>query len=257
MRNTLLLDSYPLIVIPELAQAIGLNEAIVLQQVHYWCLHNKNTGNNFRDGYYWVYNSYREWQKQFPWWSERTIKSIISRLETKGLLVSSNYNKLRMDRTKWYRIDHDTLNAIISNIPLGNSCTMDSANLAQAIPDDTQMFYNGKKEEWNSPPPVDENSAHPSVPILDSCNMEISAFVDWYFDYYMARFGYNHPNIKAAQKRRIVKTLDEFATQNDLDTDALREMAVAFFDNVEDSDYNINHFATSGILENRYYEAIY
>lgn len=257
MRNTLLLDSYPLLVIPELAQAIGLNEAIVLQQVHYWCLHNKNAGNNFRDGYYWVYNSYREWQKQFPWWSERTIKSIISRLETKGLLVSGNYNKLRMDRTKWYRIDYEALNAIISNISLGNSCTMDSARITQAIPETNQMQNNGRKEKGNSPPSVDENSAHSSVPIVDSCNMEISAFVDWYFDCFMYTFGYNHPNIKAAQKRRIVQTLDEFATQNDLDIDALKEMATAFFDNVENSDHNINHFATHGILENRYYEAIY
>ncbi len=264
MRNTLLLDSYPLIVIPELAQAIGLNEAIVLQQVHYWCLHNKNAGNNYRDGYYWVYNSYREWQKQFPWWSERTIKSIISRLETKGLLVSGNYNKLRMDRTKWYRLDYEALTATISNTSLGNSCTMDSATLTQAIPETNRRTNNGIKEEWNSSSAkckqklsAGEDSAQSSAPLVDSCNTEMSAFVDWYFDCFVTIFGYNHPNIKADQKRRIIKTLDEFAAQNDLDIDALKEMAIAFFDNVEDSDHNINHFATYGILENRYYEAIY
>lgn len=33
-------------------------------------------------------------------------------------------------------------------------------------------------------------------------------------------------------------------------------MAEAFFD-VESSDHNINHFATAGILENRFYEELY
>lgn len=257
MRNSLLLDSYPLLVIPELAQAIGLNEAIVLQQVHYWCLHSEKTGNNFRDGYYWVYNSYREWQQQFPWWSERTIKSIFSRLEHNGLLISGNYNKLRMDRTKWYRIDHDILSTIVSNMPLGKNCPMDNADIAQAIPKNTHRKQNGRKVKWNAPPIMDEHSAHTSVPILDSCNAEISSFIDWYFDYFWDMNGYEHPNIKADQKRKVVKTLDDFTTQNGLDIDDLEEMAVAFFNNVENSDHNINHFATPGILENRYYEAVY
>ncbi len=36
--NNLLLDEHPLLVMPKLATLIGLNEAIVLQQVHYWLI---------------------------------------------------------------------------------------------------------------------------------------------------------------------------------------------------------------------------
>lgn len=34
--SKLLLDSNPLVIIPELAVAVGLNESIILQQLHYW-----------------------------------------------------------------------------------------------------------------------------------------------------------------------------------------------------------------------------
>lgn len=111
--NNLLLDSQPLVIIPELAEIIGLNEAIILQQIHYWLNINKKTNKNFRDGFYWTYNSYEEWQKQFPFWSIRTITRIFSSLEKDGLLISSNYNKLKIDRTKWYRIDYERLQTLI------------------------------------------------------------------------------------------------------------------------------------------------
>lgn len=34
--SKLLLDDEPLVILPKLAAAIGLNEAIILQQLHYW-----------------------------------------------------------------------------------------------------------------------------------------------------------------------------------------------------------------------------
>ena len=57
----LLLNEQPLVVLPELACKIGLNEAIILQQLNYWI--NKSTKTY--DGKQWVYNTYNDWQKQF------------------------------------------------------------------------------------------------------------------------------------------------------------------------------------------------
>lgn len=101
----LLLSARPLVVRPELAVVIGLNEAIVLQQMQYWLLENEREGRSYHDGYYWTYNSYRAWQDQFPFWSQKTIKRTIATLEKRGLLISGVFNKSRVDRTKWYRID--------------------------------------------------------------------------------------------------------------------------------------------------------
>lgn len=112
--NKLLFDKPPLVIFPELAEAIGLNEAIILQQVNYWVFENSEKKKNFRDGYYWSYNTFGKWQEQFPFWSVSTIKRAIKSLEKSGLLISSNFNKIKQDRTKWYRVnlDHDTMQSV-------------------------------------------------------------------------------------------------------------------------------------------------
>lgn len=115
--SKLLLDEQPLLVMPKLASKIGLNESIVLQQIHYWNTINEEAGNNFKDGHHWTYNSYANWRKQFPFWHKNTIARTIQNLESLKLVVAGNYNKLKIDRTKWYRIDCEALK-ILENSPL-------------------------------------------------------------------------------------------------------------------------------------------
>src|SRR5690242_20371763 len=112
-RNTskLLINEYPLQVLPSLACAIGLNEALILQQVHYWL---QLPSAHEHDGRRWIYNSYPSWQKQFPFWSVNTVRRALEGLEDKGYLISGNYNKRAMDKTKWYTIDY----AALDNLPL-------------------------------------------------------------------------------------------------------------------------------------------
>jgi len=83
-----LFNESPLTVNVELAKLIGLNESIVLQQIQYWLKINEKAGRNFRDGYYWTYNTFEEWQEQFPFWSLSTIKRIFAKLEKKNISSS-------------------------------------------------------------------------------------------------------------------------------------------------------------------------
>lgn len=107
--------SKTLIVNTDLALVLGdLNEAIVLNQLNYWLGINKKAGKNFIDDRYWVYNSYSDWKaKDFPYWSEKTIQRTFTRLENKGVVVSANYNKLGIDKTKWYTIDTEKLQELV------------------------------------------------------------------------------------------------------------------------------------------------
>lgn len=109
--NKLLISEPPLLVLPSLAKLIGLNEAIFIQQIHYWSLYSKH----IVDGDRWLYNSHQEWQEQFPFWSIRTIRRIIENLERQNLLISGNFNKLKIDRTKWYKINYEKLNQLSIN----------------------------------------------------------------------------------------------------------------------------------------------
>lgn len=111
--SKLLLNEEPLLIMPGLAVKIGLNESIILQQFHYWLKINKRTNKNFKDNYHWTYNTYKEWQDQFPFWSISTIKRTVYKLEKLGLVISTDkFNKLQIDKTKWYRIDYEVLEAI-------------------------------------------------------------------------------------------------------------------------------------------------
>ncbi|MFE1626986.1 DnaD domain-containing protein [Brevibacillus reuszeri] len=110
MGNNFLLDEAPLVILPSLAEKIGLNEAIVTQQLHYWL--QKSTNN--RDGRKWVYNTYKSWQEQFPFWSEVTVRRTLTGLENKGIIVTGNYNEMKADKTKWYTIDYEKLVGVIS-----------------------------------------------------------------------------------------------------------------------------------------------
>jgi hypothetical protein len=107
--------SKTLIINTDLALVLGdLNEAIVLNQLNYWLGINKKAGKNFIDDRYWVYNSYSDWKaKDFPYWSEKTIQRTFTRLENKGVVVSANYNKLGIDKTKWYTIETENLQELV------------------------------------------------------------------------------------------------------------------------------------------------
>lgn len=89
-----------------LARQIGLEEAIVCQQIWYWCQKNRERNRNFRDGHYWVYYSVQKWQQEeFEFWSYDTVRNILERLIKQGYVIAGNFNKRRADRTKWYRLN--------------------------------------------------------------------------------------------------------------------------------------------------------
>ena len=89
----------------ELAVQLGLYEAFVLQQVHYWLTKSKHEIKGRR----WVYNSYADWNEQLPFMSVTTVRRTILKLEKQGILISGCFNKHRMDKTKWYTINYETL----------------------------------------------------------------------------------------------------------------------------------------------------
>lgn len=110
--SNLLIDDYPILVLPKLATEIGLNEAIILQQMHYWI----NKSNHIHDNKRWIYNSYKEWEQHFPFWSNATIRRTISSLEKQELVLVGNYNKAGFDKTKWYSINYSTLEGVSKRV---------------------------------------------------------------------------------------------------------------------------------------------
>ena len=90
---------------PKLAKFLGLNEAIILNQIHYWLEKKKH----IIEGRPWVYNTYEDWQEQICFLCVSTIKKGIKKLEGMGIVIASSFNRSKMDKTKWYTIDYEVL----------------------------------------------------------------------------------------------------------------------------------------------------
>ncbi len=114
--NKLLLDEYPLLVSPTLATRIGLYEAIVIQQLHYW-MNNPKMGKTI-EGQRWIKNSTEQWQRDnFPFMSLPTVRRTFSELRDKNLiLVRGDLNSNRTDRTLWYTIHYANLQNAIDQV---------------------------------------------------------------------------------------------------------------------------------------------
>lgn len=109
--SKVLFDEHPLVIPVETAKKLGLEEAIILQQVHYWLQDKAKAADPkfFHDGRYWIYDTYDDWKDAFPFWSISTIRRKIAGLEKSGMLLSANYNENATARMKWYSIDYDKL----------------------------------------------------------------------------------------------------------------------------------------------------
>ena len=105
---------------PEIATKYGVNEAVLLQFIHFWIEHNKANEVHYNDGHYWMYNSVKAFGKQFPYMSPHVIRGALKKLEDEGLILTGNYNVTGYDRTTWYTLTQIGENVInhVSNTDL-------------------------------------------------------------------------------------------------------------------------------------------
>ncbi|HDV4123955.1 TPA: conjugal transfer protein [Enterococcus faecalis] len=133
-----LFDEQPIVANKSLARALGLNEALILQQLNYWLEINKKSGNNYYEGRYWTYNSIRAWQeKDFDYMSIDTVKRTFAKLEKEGYLLVGHFNKDPRDKTKWYTINEERLEKLyeeIENKKQQEAQKMLEQNAYQAMP---------------------------------------------------------------------------------------------------------------------------
>jgi len=123
---SLLMPSRPIVINPDLAYSIGLNEAIALQQVNYWL--KETTSGLERDGVRWIYNTNEQWLEQFPFWSESTLKRTFTRLKNLGVLKVEQLNKSQRDMTNYYTINYESelLDEVKVTKSNSSNCTLPS-----------------------------------------------------------------------------------------------------------------------------------
>jgi len=113
--SKLLINEYPLVVLPTLAVRIGLNEAIMLQQIQYWISHPKSIE---KEGRHWHFDTYGNWLLQFPFWSLRTLTRVAKSLRDQRLVIAKAFRAQFNDQTLWYTIDYEQ----VSKLELAMTC---------------------------------------------------------------------------------------------------------------------------------------
>lgn len=225
--SRLLINENPLQVLPSLAVALkNINEAIILQQVQYWV----NRSENEYAGRKWVYNTIEQWKDQFPWLSERAIRTRFNSLIEKGVIITSNFNRAKFDRTKWYTIDYDKLNSLIENqnnvenldmkhseesseskrkkvtyatgrklqIQAEESYALDSEETSGPIPENTRDY-----SETNTENTVSRSSANADEPVSKFQKVSLTQIIEKEFEQLWALYPRKLGKLKALKKYQV------------------------------------------------------
>ena len=154
MECKLLYTKEPIVINPIAAEVLGVNEAIIVQQIHYWLNINEKAKINFHKGKYWTYNTYENWQKtNFRFLSVSTLKRIFKKLVTKGILITDNFNKAKYDRTLWVTINYEKLDELLSKYEEENKNEKseeieENVEISTKYQNDTMSNFN-KVSKWN------------------------------------------------------------------------------------------------------------
>ena len=90
--------------IVEEAVKYGVEKAVLLQHIRFWCVQNEGKDTHEHDGLVYMYQSAQDMHKHYPYWSRQKISRLLRDMEAEGLIKSGNFNKVQYDQTKWYTI---------------------------------------------------------------------------------------------------------------------------------------------------------
>lgn len=94
-----------------LAQQYGVDGAVFLHAMAFWVAKNRANGKHFHEGRYWTYNTRKALAELFPFWSQRQLERIVNTLRDAGALLVGNFSEDKTDRTLWYALSDDVLEA--------------------------------------------------------------------------------------------------------------------------------------------------
>lgn len=92
----------------EIAAKLGdINAAIIIQQLHYWM--GKEGVGTVINGVKFIYNSFNDWVKQFPWLSVWQFRKAMTKLRSLKIVKVVRYKAKCWNQTNYYTLDNDRL----------------------------------------------------------------------------------------------------------------------------------------------------
>lgn len=86
------------------AVEVGVNAAVVLENIAFWVRANRRAGRHHHDGKHWTYGSTRHFAELFDYLTEKQVRGAMDKLITCGYVETGNFNRSAYDRTRWFTL---------------------------------------------------------------------------------------------------------------------------------------------------------
>ena len=171
----------------DVAKRCGVNAAILLSDIQYWCERSKGDPAHLREGRVWMWSSVRDFRERHPYLTARQIRYALEQLTAAEVVITAQYSDRALDRTIWYSpVDLTPVANAFDNSGkcIGQQCQMQMTPVANAFDKSgvpTTIHYRETLENtiepnrdnvggnrYVSPPSVvvrgeDENISHPTI----------------------------------------------------------------------------------------------
>lgn len=147
VENTAKIIPLNLSLLPTLGQG-KINEALVLQQVDYWCNINKRNNEYFIDGFYWTFSSINMMLKRdFPLcFSYDTLKRTLTNLEEANFLITKKHKNGKIYRVNYNKISFNRNLKLDKNITKNESGNQKSRLVQNAPTQKVELVQNAPTE---------------------------------------------------------------------------------------------------------------
>lgn len=144
--ETPILEEFFLAVPQELAAIVGIEAAIVLQQIHR--LTHEGYGK-LVDGVRWIWNSRQDWINKFlSCFSEWRLRKAVNVLKAHGMIKVCKLEKSNWDHTNHYAVDYERLKAL--QIPIGEGSPIGWRTLTNRLVTAHQSYRTENSSEITS-----------------------------------------------------------------------------------------------------------
>lgn len=131
----------------DVAKEVGINAAIVFQNLAFWIGHNEEKNLNFHDGKYWTFNSVETMKANIPYMTANQIRLSLQKLKDAEYIITGNYNRMKYDKTLWYSMGERGIAFVEKEKSVCEKTQMENAktkpgvvNFQKPIPDDKKIY---------------------------------------------------------------------------------------------------------------------
>ena len=181
-----------------------VNEALVLQQVDYWCTINKNKNENYIEGAYWMFSSVKKMlERDFPLcFSLDTLKRILNNLEERNFLITKKHKNGKLYRVNYNKISFSKNLKLDKNITKNESSNQKSRLVQNAPTQNVKLMQNAPTEKSEVSAKCTNGECKIPQPVRAKCTNQL---------------GQNAPTIKEINKENnIYINFNNFIKNKDL-----------------------------------------